>query len=201
MAGGDLRGALDKDARRDLVWERKGRKVALDIARGLHFLHSHDVRAQRLPFVFCVHVSDVPLAPGLCCSDVNALHSHDERLQTPGCCGLQTALLPFHCCCWSRGVSRPPCTSGCCELRQAVNTRVCEKSTVSFSCPAGHPLRHQDVQRSAQRVVGHRQDRRRGRCAASRQLQPRQRRLCVSLPLFLCSSPSMYCMPSKARKA
>jgi hypothetical protein len=44
MAGGDLRAALDKDARRELVWGRKGQQVALDIARGIHFLHSHDVR-------------------------------------------------------------------------------------------------------------------------------------------------------------
>jgi serine/threonine protein kinase len=44
MAGGDLRAALDKDGRRELVWERKGQQVALDIARGIHFLHSHDVR-------------------------------------------------------------------------------------------------------------------------------------------------------------
>lgn len=43
MAGGDLRAALDKDARRNLVWDRKGQQVALDIARGIHFLHSHDV--------------------------------------------------------------------------------------------------------------------------------------------------------------
>jgi hypothetical protein len=40
MAGGDLRAALDKDARRELVWGRKGQQVA----RGIHFLHSHDVR-------------------------------------------------------------------------------------------------------------------------------------------------------------
>ena len=47
MAGGDLRAALDKDARRVLVWGRKGQQVALDIARGIHFLHSHDVRGGR----------------------------------------------------------------------------------------------------------------------------------------------------------
>ena len=44
MAGGDLRDALDKDKRTELVWYRKGYQIALDIARGLHFLHSHDVR-------------------------------------------------------------------------------------------------------------------------------------------------------------
>ncbi len=43
MAGGDLRDALDKDKRTELVWYRKGYQIALDIARGLHFLHSHDV--------------------------------------------------------------------------------------------------------------------------------------------------------------
>lgn len=50
MAGGDLRAALDKDARRELVWERKGQQVALDIARGIHFLHSHDVRVPCAPW-------------------------------------------------------------------------------------------------------------------------------------------------------
>ena len=44
MAGGDLRDALDKDKRTELVWYCKGYQIALDIARGLHFLHSHDVR-------------------------------------------------------------------------------------------------------------------------------------------------------------
>ena len=46
MAGGDLRDALDKDKRTELIWYRKGYQIALDIARGLHFLHSHAVSAQ-----------------------------------------------------------------------------------------------------------------------------------------------------------
>ena len=47
MAGGDLRDALDKDKRTELIWYRKGYQIALDIARGLHFLHSHAVRPHR----------------------------------------------------------------------------------------------------------------------------------------------------------
>ena len=49
MAGGDLRDALDKDKRTELVWYRKGYQIAMDIARGLHFLHSHAVRDSRRP--------------------------------------------------------------------------------------------------------------------------------------------------------
>ena len=41
--GGDLRSALTRDDDGVLAWHRRGRQIALDIARGLHFLHSHDV--------------------------------------------------------------------------------------------------------------------------------------------------------------
>ena len=50
--GGDLRAALDKDGRRELVWDRRGQSVALDIARGLHFLHSHGVSTRLSASVF-----------------------------------------------------------------------------------------------------------------------------------------------------
>ena len=54
--GGDLRAALDKDGRRELVWDRRGQSVALDIARGLHFLHSHGVSIRSsasIPLMLC----------------------------------------------------------------------------------------------------------------------------------------------------
>ena len=41
--GGDLRAALTRDEVGELAWNKRGRQIALDIARGLHFLHSHDV--------------------------------------------------------------------------------------------------------------------------------------------------------------
>ena len=48
MQGGDLYSALQSNAQgigvaHPLSWWRRGRSVALDIARGLHFLHSEHV--------------------------------------------------------------------------------------------------------------------------------------------------------------
>ncbi len=45
--GGDLRAALNRDEGGRLGWYNRGRRIALDIAAGLHFLHSHDVRVFR----------------------------------------------------------------------------------------------------------------------------------------------------------
>ena len=44
MEGGDLSEAIKHDAAGDLTWYNKGQRIALDVARGLHYLHSHDVR-------------------------------------------------------------------------------------------------------------------------------------------------------------
>ncbi len=54
-AGGDLCAALATDPQ--LSWYQKGHRIALDIVRGLYFLHSHDVR---LP---AHYLSPYPLAP------------------------------------------------------------------------------------------------------------------------------------------
>ena len=43
--GGDLRAALSSDLTGELRWYNRGQHIALDVARGLHYLHSHDVRA------------------------------------------------------------------------------------------------------------------------------------------------------------
>ena len=43
LQGGDLKQALIDDEVGLFEWGRKGKTVALDIARGLHFLHSCDV--------------------------------------------------------------------------------------------------------------------------------------------------------------
>lgn len=43
MAGGDLRKALSKSENGEFTWYQKGRTLALDIAKGLHFLHSSQV--------------------------------------------------------------------------------------------------------------------------------------------------------------
>lgn len=41
VQGGDLRTALTNDHKSQLTWYNKGKAVALDVARGLHFLHSN----------------------------------------------------------------------------------------------------------------------------------------------------------------
>ncbi len=43
MEGGDLWSALRGPHREELQWYGRGRALALDIARGLHFLHEHKV--------------------------------------------------------------------------------------------------------------------------------------------------------------
>lgn len=40
---GDLRAALTANAAGDLRWWRRGKPIALDVVRGLHFLHTHSV--------------------------------------------------------------------------------------------------------------------------------------------------------------
>jgi hypothetical protein len=42
-SGGDLRHALSADETGEYSWWGKGRALALDIAHGLHFLHSSGV--------------------------------------------------------------------------------------------------------------------------------------------------------------
>ena len=41
--GGDLRSALAEDEDGKYAWERHGKQVAMDVARGLHFLHASGV--------------------------------------------------------------------------------------------------------------------------------------------------------------
>ena len=48
MQGGDLRQALTQ-APAQLHWYNKGASVALDIVKGLHFLHKHKVTLPSLP--------------------------------------------------------------------------------------------------------------------------------------------------------
>ena len=40
---GDLRNALNKDNRTLLMWNERGKAIAVDIARGLAFLHANKV--------------------------------------------------------------------------------------------------------------------------------------------------------------
>ena len=46
LVGGDLCQALKHDD--ELAWYKNGHLIALDIVRGLHFLHSNGVRNSRL---------------------------------------------------------------------------------------------------------------------------------------------------------
>ena len=57
LPGGDLCTALAEDHEHELRWYAKGHLIALDIARGLFFLHSHDVR--RLAVGSCQHTLHV----------------------------------------------------------------------------------------------------------------------------------------------
>ena len=41
--GGDLRQAFARDELDEYAWHDRGRQIALDIARGLHFLHMSGV--------------------------------------------------------------------------------------------------------------------------------------------------------------
>lgn len=43
MEGGNLRSAIDKDYTGQLKWNMRGFSLALDIAKGIHFLHAHNV--------------------------------------------------------------------------------------------------------------------------------------------------------------
>ena len=43
VQGGDLRHALTNSRTGDMQWQNKGAIIALDIVRGLHYLHSHGV--------------------------------------------------------------------------------------------------------------------------------------------------------------
>ena len=43
LQGGDLRHALNWDDADELAWDKRGRGIMLDVARGLHFLHSTGV--------------------------------------------------------------------------------------------------------------------------------------------------------------
>lgn len=43
LTGGDLCAAIARDTAGQLRWYNCGHRIALDIARGLYFLHSHEV--------------------------------------------------------------------------------------------------------------------------------------------------------------
>ena len=45
MAGGDLRAAMNSEERgAEMLWHQRGCKVAVDVARGMSWLHSRRVR-------------------------------------------------------------------------------------------------------------------------------------------------------------
>jgi hypothetical protein len=64
--GGDLKQTLIDDEAGLFDWGRKGKTVALDIARGLHFLHSCDVihRCCSQPQLFATKAG--PMSPLRC---------------------------------------------------------------------------------------------------------------------------------------
>jgi serine/threonine protein kinase len=88
-AGGDLCTAIAADDFGELQWYNRGHQIALDIARGLYFLHSHDVSTPRTPH-YCL-----PNQPSV-----------DLEMQLAGWCGYLMWLEAFPTCAeplsWSR---------------------------------------------------------------------------------------------------
>jgi hypothetical protein len=67
-AGGDLCSAIECDADGELKWHRDGHHIALDIAKGLYFLHSHDVRLYLDTTKFPIHQHIRMLLDSICCA-------------------------------------------------------------------------------------------------------------------------------------
>ena len=86
FAGGDLRRALSKSESGELQWYAKGRGLALDIAHGLHFLHSCQAR------LFLIHQA----APPCIHSSLHALGRYPVALTRQPYQLLSTAALS--CC-------------------------------------------------------------------------------------------------------
>ncbi|KAK9805532.1 hypothetical protein WJX72_003632 [[Myrmecia] bisecta] len=83
LEGGDLRQAMASERRAELRWCNKGQLVALDIARGLHFLHTKkvihsDLKSGNILLTKdfgCAKIGDVGLARIMS----SALHSHSPQ--------------------------------------------------------------------------------------------------------------------------
>ena len=73
MEGGDLRRALDGLQQADFAWELRGKRVALDIARGLLFLHSSKVIHRCLALL--LHPFGAGYIPGAHPRDLLTSHS------------------------------------------------------------------------------------------------------------------------------
>ena len=113
MEGGDLWSALRGPHREELQWYGRGRALALDIARGLHFLHEHKARPLLAvipslsqpgrpgnhlagpPSPFCVEPRAAPgrgsvLAQSPCCSYIHAAapaaHTGRLEIRRRSCC-------------------------------------------------------------------------------------------------------------------
>ena len=62
--GGDLRQALTDDADGKFAWARHGKQVAVDVARGLHFLHASGVEHGYAPCHACRRIYQPSTALG-----------------------------------------------------------------------------------------------------------------------------------------
>ena len=78
LQGGDLKQALRGPYRTALGWYNKGAKVALEVMKGLHFLHCHGVSPYTASAV-CLPVHR-PLNLGRCNVAANAGASHPRMI-------------------------------------------------------------------------------------------------------------------------
>lgn len=83
VQGGDLRHALTNSRTGDMQWQNKGAIIALDIVRGLHYLHSHGVSLLLLLLLYAFQ---------LMTSFWNAMNK--------AACSAALPLTPSSCSCW-----------------------------------------------------------------------------------------------------
>jgi len=75
MYGGDLLSQIRHDSQGLFKWHRKGCSIALDIARGLTYLHSHNVR--KTPRI--LHSPELSME-FLCCSPRDSLQARGSGI-------------------------------------------------------------------------------------------------------------------------
>ena len=91
LQGGDLRHALTNCSNGELKWHNKGATIALDIVRGLHFLHSHGVSGRISAAFLCICQAAIYLMQEI--SDIESHRSSCGRPNHPGVNQIRLLLL------------------------------------------------------------------------------------------------------------